>query len=76
MQRQPVVSSNIKAIGFEAGVLEVEFVNGRIYAYSGQQAERCFEDMKKAASVGSYFAKNVRNNPTLISRRVDEGEKA
>lgn len=76
MQRELVVSSNIKSIGFDNGVLEIEFANGRIYQYWGQGAERHFEQMKKAESVGSYFAVNVRNNPVLMSKRVEEGERA
>jgi hypothetical protein len=39
MQRQPVASSNIRSIGFEAGEMQIEFANGRVYSYTGPRAE-------------------------------------
>jgi hypothetical protein len=35
MNRTKVSSSNVSSVGFENGVLEVEFHGGSIYRYSG-----------------------------------------
>jgi hypothetical protein len=67
MKMQPVVSSNIKAVGYENGELRIEFANGRTYAYTGTTAERHHQEILKAESVGRYFAQHVRNDPELTT---------
>ena len=61
LTRQPVRSSNLKAIGYnvETQTLEVEFLNGHVYSYAGVPA---------AISCGS----DVRVIPWDISRRASE----
>lgn len=60
MQRIEVVSSNIKSIGYEEGILEIEFHTGAIYQYDWvPEAE--YEDLINAWSVWGYFAKNIKN---------------
>lgn len=56
MQRQPVRSSNIAAVGYDASqrLLEIAFHNGRVYQYPGVPAS-VHANLLRAASVGRYF---------------------
>lgn len=61
----PVQSSNLKAVGFEQtdineATLEVHFLNGTAYQYSGVEPE-VFEALLAAPSVGQFFNKNIKN---------------
>lgn len=62
MQRQPVSSSNLASIGYDAGqqVLEIEFLNGSVYSYFGVP-EGLFDQLMAAGSRGSFFSQNIRN---------------
>lgn len=60
MNRQPVESSNITAIGFENGSLEVEFHNGRVYRYFDVSPE-IYYAIIAAPSAGKAFNALVRN---------------
>ncbi|KKN54196.1 hypothetical protein LCGC14_0594890 [marine sediment metagenome] len=62
MDRIPVSSSNIASIGYDENqmVLEVEFLNGRIYHYEGVP-EYVFKDFLNSGSKGSFFHSNIRN---------------
>ncbi|ABL65329.1 KTSC domain-containing protein [Chlorobium phaeobacteroides] len=59
---EPVASTNITAVGYDAENLTVyiQFLDGSAYAYKGVQ-EREFENLKTAPSVGSYFNRNYKN---------------
>lgn len=61
MQRNPVSSSTIRAVGYDpkAAVLEVEFVNGGVYQYSAVEAET-YIGLAGAQSAGKFFASAVR----------------
>ena len=62
IQRMPVVSSNVSSVGYDPDTqtLEVEFNTGSVYSYEGvPQAE--YDNLLSAQSVGSYFARNIRN---------------
>lgn len=65
MQRIPVSSSNLAAVGYDdAGrVLEVEFNNGAVYQYK-QVPRAIFDDLITTAntggSVGQYFNQHVK----------------
>lgn len=62
MSRKPVTSSNIRSIGFENGVMEIEFANGgRVYRYTGPRVQEHYEALMKAPSVGKHFLAHVRN---------------
>ncbi|NEB41759.1 KTSC domain-containing protein [Streptomyces sp. SID14515] len=58
MQRVPVSSSNLRAVGYENHVLEVEFRNGRVYQYSGIPAE-LHGQLMRAASKGRFLHLSV-----------------
>ena len=62
MFREPVVSESIAAIGYDddAEVLEVEFVSGAVYRYSGVPQDT-FEDFRQAPSKGAFFNKNIKD---------------
>lgn len=59
---QPVSSSNIAAVGFDAEnqTVYVQFLNGSTYAYKGVP-ENQFENLLTAPSVGSYLNRNFKN---------------
>ena len=54
MRREPVSSSSIAAIGYDARseALEVEFVSGRIYRYRGVESE-VHKEFRAAPSKGT-----------------------
>lgn len=60
MIRTPVVSSNIKSIGFADGQMDIEFSNGKVFRYSGPKVEEHYNGLMAAESVGKYFYANVR----------------
>lgn len=59
---QPVSSSNIAAIGYDAEsqMVYVQFLNGSTYAYKGVP-EHEFENLRTAPSVGSYLNRYYKN---------------
>lgn len=61
MERTPVSSSNIAAIGYEpeSGVLEVEFINGAVYSYSGVPLGE-YEGLMSSDSKGKYLHANIK----------------
>lgn len=60
MERIPVNSSNIGSVGYDSGsdTLEIEFINGGTYQYSGVP-EGVYEGMMGADSKGKYFHANI-----------------
>lgn len=60
MQRTPVDSSSIKAIGHEKNVLSVEFKTGAVYHYQNVPPSIA-QKLMEAESVGGYFAANIRD---------------
>jgi len=72
MNREPVTSSNITSIGYDAdkSILEIEFNTGKIYQYEPVTAEGHLEFMK-SDSIGSFFHKHIRGNDTLTVTKID-----
>ena len=62
MERQPVTSSNIASVGYDASskTLEVEFHSGSLYEYFGVPKE-IYDGLMKAESHGSYFHRHIRD---------------
>ena len=62
MERISVNSSNISSVGYDANsqTLEIEFINGGVYQYSGVP-ESVYEGMMGADSKGKYFHANIKN---------------
>lgn len=67
MERIPVVSSNIRAVGYDADtlVLEVEFLNGAVYQYSGVPSYE-YEGMMAAESKGTYLNANIKKRYPFV----------
>ncbi|KQP40997.1 KTSC domain-containing protein [Pseudorhodoferax sp. Leaf274] len=61
MDRTPVSSSNVFAIGYDSddAVLEVEFKNGSVYSYSGVPLAD-YEGLMNADSKGTYLHANIK----------------
>jgi len=62
MDRTPVSSSNVASIGYdeETQTLEIEFLSGGVYQYSGVPID-VYESLMAAGSKGSFFHKEIRN---------------
>ena len=63
MDRQPVDSSNLSSVGYDADAetLEVEFHDGSVYQYFGVPSAT-HQSLLQAPSVGSYFNSHVRDS--------------
>lgn len=61
MNRQPVSSSNIAAIGYDVNsqTLEIEFLNGGVYQYF-DVPQHVYDDLMSAGSHGQYLAQNIK----------------
>ena len=62
MERQSVVSSNLKSVGYdlESNTLEIEFQSGAVYQYYGVPLE-VYEALMRASSHGKYFHAKIRD---------------
>ena len=62
MNREPIASTNIAAIGYDepAQTLEVEFKTGGIYQYYNVTQE-LYEQLTQAASKGQFLAYQIKN---------------
>ncbi len=73
MDRTPVTSSNIKSIGYEGGVLEVEFLGkkadapGAVYRYEGVPID-VHADLMSAPSIGRAFGLLIRNGGFAVEK--------
>ena len=63
MEMIPVVSSLLKAVGYdpEAQELSVEFKKGDTYVYRGV-TQAVFHAMMEAQSIGHFFLRNIKSN--------------
>lgn len=61
-EMQPVSSSNISSVGYDAEnqSVYVAFLNGSTYAYKGVPDHE-FENLRTAPSVGAYLNRNFKN---------------
>ncbi|GJG89852.1 hypothetical protein tb265_50330 [Gemmatimonadetes bacterium T265] len=64
VDRTPVTSSNLAAIGYDASsrTLEVEFTNGSVYQYSGVP-QHVYDGLMAAKSHGTYLNQYVKKGP-------------
>lgn len=69
MNRIPVVSSNLASIGYENGILEIEFKSGSVYQYSGVPVF-VYEALMSAPSHGKYFSAHIRDNSNYPCHRI------
>lgn len=71
IQLEPVISSNIAAIGFDASTnhMRVQFTNGAVYYADGaQQAD--FDNFKLAKSKGIHFNKVLKH--AFVWKRLEK----
>ena len=61
MNRQPVTSSNIASIGYDAEsqTLEIEFLNGGVYQYF-DVPQHVYDGLIIADSHGQFLAQNIK----------------
>jgi hypothetical protein len=62
MKREPVASSALRAVGYQARrrLLELQFVDGAVYHYANVPA-RVFKELMAAPSKGKFFAEKIRD---------------
>jgi KTSC domain len=62
MFREPLVSTSIASVGFDADneMLEVEFVSGRVYRYLDVE-EDVYEGFLAAPSKGAFFNEHIKD---------------
>lgn len=68
MEFKPLKSSNIKAVGYENGTLQVQFANGNTYEYDGV-SEKEYKDFMSADSPGSAFHFGIKQK--YEARKLD-----
>lgn len=67
MDRNPVSSSNISSVGYDADsqTLEIEFHDGGIYQYAGVP-ESEYEGLISSGSQGRYFHDNIKGRYPFV----------
>jgi len=72
MNRTSVSSSNLASVGYDSStqVLEIEFLHGGIYQYSGVPSS-VYAGLMAASSHGAYFVKMLRNLVTLTANLAE-----
>lgn len=60
MNRQYVSSSDIRSVGYENSILEIEFHRGGIYQYSSVPLN-VYQELMNAESHGQYFHRYIKN---------------
>lgn len=68
MKRQSVFSTDIRSIGYENGVLEIEFLGGSIYTYPNVPKFH-FDYMVSNPHPGTYFHQRVKPYYPYDSKR-------
>jgi hypothetical protein len=71
MKRQPIESSNIKAIGYngEKLILEIEFHSGQIYQAQPISKEG-YKTFMESESKGSYYHQHIKSNPLVNITKI------
>lgn len=59
MVRTPVVSTNVRAVGYCDGILEVEFLTGSIYHYYSVPFE-AYRQMVSYPHPGTFLARYIK----------------
>jgi ATP-dependent DNA helicase RecG len=61
VKREPVESSNIQSVGYDATlrVLEIEFHGGAVYQYDDVDSS-VYADLMAADSKGQFFSREIR----------------
>ena len=75
MERQPVKSTNVDSVGYNAEekVLEVCFRSGGVYQYAGVQPEM-YADLLAAESIGRFVSQVVRAGRRGLRSEEEKGQ--
>lgn len=67
MERTPVTSTDIRAIGYDADsqTLEIEFNSGGVYQYSGVSSGE-YDSILASDSKGKYFHAYIKNRYAFV----------
>ena len=67
MKRKPVISSDIKSVGYDeaAHIMEVEFHSDSMYQYSRVPLSECKKLIAATSKGITYFAAQTKNNGVL-----------
>jgi hypothetical protein len=67
MERIPVTSTDIRAVGYDTDsqTLEVEFNSGSVYQYAGVPLSE-YEGLMNADSKGKYFNANIKKRYSFV----------
>lgn len=70
MNRFPVVSSDLRSVGYdpETHILEIEFRSGGVYRYSGVP-EAVYSGLLTAGSKGRYFHARIKDHFSFVRVR-------
>lgn len=62
MKREPVESSNLASVGYDADnkILEIEFNHGGVYQYFDVPQD-VYDELMSADSHGKYFVHNIKD---------------
>jgi hypothetical protein len=60
MKREAVISQAIRSVGYRAGTLELEFVDGDVYRYFLVPSS-VFLELMRAESKGAFFNDRIRD---------------
>ena len=71
MKRKPVISSDIKSVGYYeyALIMKVEFLKSGFYQYSRVPLNE-YKNLMNSASKGKYFASKIKNNHPYACLKV------
>ena len=69
MERQSVSSSNLKSIGYENAILDIEFKNEDVYRFSNVPKD-IYEALMNAESHGKYFNEHIRNKEIYDPKKI------
>jgi hypothetical protein len=71
MERQPVQSCNLKSVGYDNHLknLEIEFHSGLIYQYQNVPSQ-IYANLLSAQSTGTFFTDKIKNR--YRSKRLDK----
>lgn len=69
MDLVPVLSSNLRAVGYDpkTQILHIAFLSGALYEYYDISPE-IYNKLMKANSHGSYFYENIKNGKYLFKK--------
>lgn len=59
MVRQNVISSNLRSVGFQNNILEIEFHGGEVYQYKNVPSG-VYSSLINANSLGEYFHTHIK----------------